>query len=110
MTGEIQTPQTWIIMNHHILKSYHMYFPWYNVSNLRNENATEVRLIINMLFKWHNVEEHAQIDAKWIIICPDSYVVWILITQSHQIDSIWIAKYLNILYILSQCEVVCGRR
>ena len=87
-----------------------MHFNLYNVSNLRNDNVTEVRLIVNMPFKWHNVERHAHIDDSWIIICRESYVVWIPITQSHQIDSIWNAKYLNILWILSHCEVVCGRR
>ena len=92
MAGKIRVPQTWIIMNNHILKSYHMYFHWYIVSNLRN-----VKLIVNMPFKWHNVEGHAHIDAKWIIICLESYVVWIPLTQSRQIDSIWNAKYLNIL-------------
>ena len=96
MAGKIQTPHTLIIMNHHILKSYHMYFHWYNESNLRNEGVTEVRLIVNMPFKWHNGEGHAHIDAKWIMICLESYVVWIPVTQSHQIDSIWNAKYINI--------------
>ena len=94
MAGKIQAQHTLIIMNHRILKSYHMYFHWYN---LRNENVTEVRLIVNMPFKWQNVEGHAHIDAKWIIICLESYVVWIPITQSHQTDSTWNAKYLNIL-------------
>ena len=47
MAGKIQAPQSWIIMNHHILKSYHMY----NVPNIRNENVTEVGLIVNMPFK-----------------------------------------------------------
>ena len=92
------------------MKSYHMYFHWYNVSNLRNENVSEVRLIVNMTFKWHNVQRHAHIDANWIIMCLESYLLWIPITQSHQIDFIWNAKYLNILQILSHCEVVCGRR
>ena len=84
-------------MNHHILKFYHVYFHWYNVSNLRNENVKEVRLIVNMPFKWHNIEGHAHIDAKWIIICLESYVVWIPITQTRQIDFIWNAKYSSIL-------------
>ena len=51
MAGKIQAPHAWIIMNHHILKSYHMYFHWYKVPNLRNENVTEVGLIVNMPFK-----------------------------------------------------------
>ena len=110
MAGKIQAPHTRIIMNHHILVSCHMYLHWYNVSNIRNENVTEVRLIVNMPFKGHNVEEHAHIDPEWIIICLQSYVVWIPITQTHQIDSIWNAKYLNVLLILSHCEVVRGRR
>ena len=67
MAGKIQAPHTWIIMNHLILRSYHMYFCWNNVPNLRNENVMEVRLIVNMLFKWHNVEGHAYIDTKRII-------------------------------------------
>ena len=37
MVGKIQAPHTWIIMYHHILKSYRMYFHWYDVPNLRNE-------------------------------------------------------------------------
>ena len=57
MVGKIQAPHTWIIMNHHILKFYHMYFPWYNVFNVCNENVTEVRVILNMPFKWHSVED-----------------------------------------------------
>ena len=48
MAGKIQVPHTWIIMNHHILKSYYMHFHRYNVPNLRNENVTDVRLIVNM--------------------------------------------------------------
>ena len=84
MVGKIQAPHTWIIMNHYILKSHHIYFHSYNVSNLRNENITEVRLIVNMSFKWHDIEWHAPNDAKWIIICLESYVVGIHITQSHQ--------------------------
>ena len=64
MAGKIQALHTWISMSHHILKFYHMYFHWYNVPNLRNENVTELRLIVNMPFKWHNVEGHAYIDAK----------------------------------------------
>ena len=44
-----------------------MYFHWYNVSNLRNENVTQVRLIVNKPFKWPNVEGHAHIDAKLIL-------------------------------------------
>ena len=51
MAGKIQAPQSWIIMNHHILKAYHMYFHRYNVPNIRNENVTEVGLIVNMPFK-----------------------------------------------------------
>ena len=51
MAGKIQALHTWIIMNHHILKSYHMYCHRYNVPNPRNENATEVRLIVNMPLK-----------------------------------------------------------
>ena len=39
MAGKNQAHHTWIIMNHRILKSYHMYFHWYNVPNLRNENV-----------------------------------------------------------------------
>ena len=75
MAGKIRAPHTWIIMSHHILKSYHMCFHWYNVSNLRKENVTEVRLIVNMPFQWHYVEGHGHIDAKWIIICLESYVL-----------------------------------
>ena len=30
MAGKNQAHHTWIIMNHRILKSYHMYFHWYN--------------------------------------------------------------------------------
>ena len=48
-------------MNHY---ENHMYLYWYNVSNLRNDNVTEVRLIVSMPFKWHNVEGNANIDAK----------------------------------------------
>ena len=107
MVGKIQTPHTWIIMNRHVLKSCHIYFHWYNVSN-RNENVTEVRLIVNMPFKRHNVEGHAHIDAKWIIIYLESYVVWMPITQTYQIDSMWNSKYLNILKNWSHREVVCG--
>ena len=51
MAGTIQALHTWIIINHHILKSYHMYCHRYNVPNPRNENATEVRLVVNMPFK-----------------------------------------------------------
>ena len=69
MAGKIQAPHTWIIMNHHILKSYHMYFHWYNVPNVRNTNVTGVRLIVNMPLKWHDVEGHVYIGAKWIILC-----------------------------------------
>ena len=47
MEGKIQAPYTGIIMNHHTLKSYHTYFHWYNVFNLRNENF---KLIVNMPF------------------------------------------------------------
>ena len=95
-------------MNHHILKSYHMYFHWYDVSNLCNENVTKVRLIVNMPFKSYNVEGHSYIDAKLIIICLESYGVWI--PWQEKIDYIRNVKYLNILQILSHCEVVCGRR
>ena len=51
MAGTIKSPHAWIIMKHRLLKSYHMYFHWYNVSNLRYENVTEVRLIVNLPFK-----------------------------------------------------------
>ena len=64
MAGKIQAPHSWIILYHHILKSYHMYFHWYNVPNLCNENVVEVRLIVNMPFRWHNVEGHLYIDDK----------------------------------------------
>ena len=50
---EIQAPHPWIIMNYHNSKSYQMYFHWYHVSNFRNENVTEGKIIVNMLFKWH---------------------------------------------------------
>ena len=109
MAGKIKAQHTWIIMNQPISKSYHMYFHWYNVSKLRNEKVTEVRLIVNIPFKWHNAEGHAHIEAKLIIICLESYIVWILITQSQSfilcgMQNTWICYK-----FLSYCEVVCGR-
>ena len=74
MGDKIHAPHTWIMMKHHILQSNHMHFHWNSVSNLRNKNVMEVRLIVNMLFKWHYVEAHAHIGAKWIIICLESYM------------------------------------
>ena len=62
--ARFRPPHTWIIMNHHILKSYHVYFHWCNVPNPRNENVTEVGLIVNMPFKLHNVHGHAYTDTK----------------------------------------------
>ena len=92
MAGTIQAPHIWIIMNHHIVKSYHMHFHWYNKSDLHYENVTEVTLIVNMSFNWNNIEGHAHIDAKWITICLKRCVTWIPRTQTHQVD--WNAKYL----------------
>ena len=63
MAGKIQAPHTWIIMNHYILKTCHMYFHWYNVFKLRNKNVMEVRLIVNMPFKWQRIW-----DAKFVNI------------------------------------------
>ena len=65
----------------YISKCYQIYFHWCNVSDLQNENVTEVRHIINMLFKWHYV--FIKTCSCWIIICLEIYVIWIYITRAH---------------------------
>ena len=99
MASKSQVPHTWIIMNCHISKCYLAYFHWYRVSNLRNDNVTKVRLIVNIPFNCHYYSpcrRYAPITNQVAFILRCSFCV-----------HVYIYIYIYIVFCIMYCNLPC---